>query len=128
MSILCPSPGQEFPARLQSTIHGKLLHQRLQELQCRYTIRVDCSGPPGERLWAVFVFLDSTKIGESAWLKDQDAAQEEAATRALEWLDTHGEIQGAGSFDSGGGNRYARLSLCIVWLGLAGLQLFHRIW
>jgi hypothetical protein len=125
MPTTSPSPGREAPPRLQSTIRGKLLQQRLQELHYRYSIRMDCSGPPGERLCTVSVFLDSTKIGESAWLRDQDAAQEEAAMRALEWLDVHGEIQRA---DSGGVNRYARLSLCIVWLSLGVLQLLHRIW
>jgi hypothetical protein len=74
------------------------------------------------------MFLASTKIGESAWLRDQEAAQEEAAMRALEWLDVYGEIQRTGHLDSDGVYRYARLSLCIVWLSLGVLQLLHRIW
>jgi hypothetical protein len=68
------------------------------------------------------MFLASTKIGESGWLRDQDAAQEEAAMRALEWLDMHEEIQRAGLLDTDGVYRYVRLSLCIVWLGLGVLQ------
>jgi dsRNA-specific ribonuclease len=65
------------------------LQQRLQKHQWESTFSVDCSGPQDAQLWKVSFFLRSTMIGESGWFTNRDSAKENAAMKALAWLNKH---------------------------------------
>lgn len=75
---------------VQSLSYREMLHQRLQKYQWELTFSIDCIGPNHALLWKASLFLGSTKRGESTWFTNKDAAKEEAAMRALEWLNVHG--------------------------------------
>ncbi|KIM22965.1 hypothetical protein M408DRAFT_332633 [Serendipita vermifera MAFF 305830] len=83
-----PPPPQ--PRRAQSLSYRQLLQQRLQKYQWQSTFNVDCSGPQHAQLWKVSFYLGSTMIGESSWFSNKDAAKENAAMHALEWLNKYG--------------------------------------
>ncbi|KIM22959.1 hypothetical protein M408DRAFT_28311 [Serendipita vermifera MAFF 305830] len=84
-----PPPLPSQPRRTQALRYRQLLQQRLQKYQGQSMFNIDCNGPQHAQLWKASFYLGSTMIGESNWFDDRDAAKEEAAMHALEWLNEH---------------------------------------
>ncbi|KIM22960.1 hypothetical protein M408DRAFT_11801 [Serendipita vermifera MAFF 305830] len=82
------APFQPHDPQLLS--YRQLLRQMLLKYQWQSTFSIDCSGPPRTQLWKVSFYLGSARIVESEWFSNKDAAKENAAMRALEWLNAYG--------------------------------------
>ncbi|KAG8819200.1 hypothetical protein FRC19_010034 [Serendipita sp. 401] len=78
------------PSRPQSLSYRQLLQQRLQKYQWTASFHVEMTGPVRNPLWSGSFWLGGTKIGQSSWHTTKDAAKEDAAKQALNWLNTYG--------------------------------------
>ncbi|KAG8808812.1 hypothetical protein FRC18_004840 [Serendipita sp. 400] len=78
------------PSRPQSLSFRQLLQQRPQKYQWTASFHVEMTGPVRNPLWSGSFWLGGTKIGQSSWHTTKDAAKEDAAKQALNWLNTYG--------------------------------------
>ncbi|KAG8751940.1 hypothetical protein FRC14_007494 [Serendipita sp. 396] len=78
--------------RPQPLSYRQLLQQRLQKYQWTATFHVTRTriGTARNPLWSGSFWMGGTQIGQSSSHTRRDAAKEEAAKAALNWLNTYG--------------------------------------
>ncbi|KAG8778077.1 hypothetical protein FRC19_009995 [Serendipita sp. 401] len=82
----------ETSSRTQSLSYRQLLQQRLQKYQWTATFHATRTRTSTARnpLWSGSFWMGGIQIGQSSSHTRKDAAKEEAAKAALNWLNTYG--------------------------------------
>ncbi|PVG04400.1 hypothetical protein CPB86DRAFT_810220 [Serendipita vermifera] len=68
----------------------QLLQQRLQKYKLSAKFDVDRAGPQHAQQWRGTFRIGSYQVGQSSWYSSKDAAKEDAASRALVWMNRYG--------------------------------------
>ncbi|PVG04386.1 hypothetical protein CPB86DRAFT_778642, partial [Serendipita vermifera] len=65
-------------------------NERLQKYHWSARFDMKQDGPQHVQRWRCFCYIRNTFVGCSEWYSNKDAAKEEAAGHALEWMDKYG--------------------------------------
>ncbi|PVG04402.1 hypothetical protein CPB86DRAFT_778673 [Serendipita vermifera] len=89
-------PQQNRPARTTgqqqtpSLSSRHLFQQRLQKYKLSARFDVEQTGPQHAQFWSGTFRIGNYEVGRSSWHSSIDAAKEDAASRALAWMNKYG--------------------------------------